>query len=204
METLSRLWGSASTSLARFRSAPFVTEMSARMTSARLRSGPFVREWSARVKSGSLAREMSARFATFLESARALVHAFAYSARNTLIQWCLTAANHLQRAQAAAIARDASTRATTQGIAQAVAIPTPSYPNASQWYSPPPRVPFKLYTQPPPAMSGSISSPNRELRYDDFDDAPTAVYNDIPFDDAPTSVFHPIPLRRDARVSEHH
>ena len=206
METLSHLWGSASTALHRAWSGPFVRGMSARMDAFWQSTVVFVRDTSARFKSGSFVRDMSTWFTSLIQQTRALVHTSAYSTRNTLIHWCLDAANSLQRAQARAIAQSASKRAMLQGEPPAVAIPAPTYPDFSRWYSPPPRVSFKLYEQPEPKSSGALElktgSLASELKYEDFDDAPTAVHNEIPFDDAPTSVYHPIPSRYDSRLSK--
>lgn len=106
-----------------------------------------------------------------LDKVRGSLGGLAYVARGTVIQWCLALANHLQRAQAQAITRAAKAKGQPAGVN----IPPPTFPNPSRWESPPPRVPFTLYMRPP-----SIDASRREIKHDDFDEEPTALYTPIP------------------------
>lgn len=102
---------------------------------------------------------------------RDTIFRIAYVARDKVIQWCLALANYLQRAQAHAITRAMS--ANRGGLPAGVTLPPPTFPNPSRRYSPAPRAPSAA------ELSLAINS-SSELRYEDFDDAPTEVYHPVP------------------------
>lgn len=105
------------------------------------------------------------------DAARDSIFRIAYVARDQVIKWCLALANYLQRAQAHAIMR--ATSAHRGGLPAGVTLPPPTFPNPSRRYSP--------AHQAPSASSLSLRfNSSSELRYEDFDDAPTEVYHPVP------------------------
>lgn len=108
--------------------------------------------------------------------------------RGKAIEWCLAFANYLQSAQAQAIARAA---AGSGRLPAGVPLPPPTFPNPTRRRSPPPRVSPTVFRQSP-----VLSRPS-EVKHEDFDDAPTAVYHPIPTNDAPGAAhLHPATIRR--------
>lgn len=105
------------------------------------------------------------------DAARDAIFRIVYVARDQVIRWCLALANYIQRAQAKALARRMSTKGG--GLPAGVSLPPPSFPSPSRRYSPPPKAPSASAVSLAPSSS-------RELRYEDFDDAPTGVYHPVP------------------------
>lgn len=131
----------------------------------------FIRQTASQLRASS--HQMSKDISQWATAIWAIVISTAewagYVMRSKVMKWCLSLANHLERAQADAIRRAAWRN--RQGSYVGVIIPAPTLARSSEYAHP--RVPFM-------SNAGAPSSLSDELRYDDFDDAPTAVYHPVP------------------------
>lgn len=159
------------------------------LSHARESASTFFRQAASPLRSTSqqVSRDFSGWATTAMETMRVAIFRIGYVVRGTVIQWCLALANHLQKAQAHAITREAW--AMGQGHPDGVTIPPPSFPHPERSYSPYTGVSSPLDV--PQAQSSSFS--NRELQYDDFDDAPTEVYHPIPTNEVSSGIVGPYP-----------
>lgn len=146
---------------------------------------------------------LSRRFALTpaLDTFHYAVFRIAYATRATVIRWCLAFANFLERGQAHAITRAAFAKGL--GPPAGVTIPPPTFPSPDRRHLPfrgaPALFPDErargtiAQEQATSVVNGDSSTSKMghwephiirvsesELRYEDFDDAPTAVYHAIP------------------------
>lgn len=138
-----------------------------------------------------------------LDTTRYAMFRLAYAVRAKMMRWCLTFANFLERGQAHAITRAASAKGL--GLPAGITVPPPSFPSPERAHFSLPRAPPRLFPDEPPlngiaqgkAALMHLRLSDSELRYEDFDDAPTAVYHAVPtLDGRPRGAHQRPPVTR--------
>lgn len=129
-------------------------------------------DWSARPRRGTYERFWERAYFEAVSSSRALAHRI----RNRLIRVCLEIADHLQRIEAEAIAREA---VAIGGARRWVLGPPPPVPRLPRRE---PSIPPHA-TLPRAALIVESPIPARGSEVPDLDEAPTAVYHPIPSPD---------------------